>query len=111
MENVIENNLDFNEMLNIIFHGLTEKVTLGLGIPSIILGFAGGHWISFLTPIVLVIGGSIKYWFDVKLKRKQIENEELEKENYRLEIKGRLLELEKKRLEILELKNKEDAGD
>ena len=96
MDNVIENNLDFNEMLNIIFHGFTHKVTLSLGIPSVVFGFiAGGGWLAFVMPIVLGTVGCVKYGFDIKASRARIKREELE---------IRLLE------QKLDKKEKEDEG-
>ena len=98
MENVLDNNR-INEMLNILFHGFTEKITLLLGVPSVLLAVLTTGWVSIVAPLALAIGGCIKYYFDIKKIRAETKIKELEIEEKRLELKEMLEEF----------KNREDG--
>ena len=89
-------------LINTLLHGLYQKTTLAFGIPSIIFGFVAGNWLAFLTPVVLMIGGSMKYYFEIKKLKVEAKKEkaelylaELETEKIEQENELRAIEIER----------------
>ena len=105
MNGLINEGLDDIKMVNILLHGVTDKVTILLGTPAMALALlADSSWLGLIAPFCLVLGGMVKYWYDIKLKREQISailhKDDLNEERQLLEIEKAKLELDRIKLEM-----------